>query len=279
MAATVPPQIKDVVSFIFVQNEKGEMIANGTGFFVGVKRSEPTESYSVYLVTAKHVLRDKQQNYFPTVYVRLNTNDGGSEFAALPIRTEVPKTLFTHADATVDIGVIPVLPDQKKYDFKFLPDNMLTTKEIFEKNRIREGDEVFFTGLFISHYGQRRNYPIVRFGRVCLVTDEKVNWDGELVDLYLIETQSYGGNSGAPVFFYLSADREPGILRLGPPPVFLAGVMKGSFQAGKEVQMVETRNIPVSYDNIGIAAVVPAYRLHEILFSEELNRIRNPQTP
>jgi hypothetical protein len=41
--------------------------------------------------------------------------------------------------------------------------------------------------------------------------------DPVLLNLCLIETMSFGGNSGAPVFFHLGADREPGQLNLSAP--------------------------------------------------------------
>jgi hypothetical protein len=43
-----------------------------------------------------------------------------------------------------------------------------------KKLEIQEGDEVFFCGLFESHYGQQKNQPIMRFGKVALMTDEKI---------------------------------------------------------------------------------------------------------
>ncbi len=72
-------------------------------------------------------------------------------------------------------------------------------REDFKKLNIREGTEVFFTGLFVPYSGYERMYPIVRFGRVSLVTEEKIKWKDQLMDLYLIESGSFGGNSGSPV--------------------------------------------------------------------------------
>lgn len=51
--------------------------------------------------------------------------------------------------------------------------------------------------------GEHRNNPIVRFGRVALLPEDKIPWQengksAESVELYLLETQSYGGNSGSP---------------------------------------------------------------------------------
>jgi len=276
MATPIPPEIKSVVAFIFVKNEEGKLIANGTGFFVGVKNPSNPDSFSVYLVTAKHVLyKQNTTDFVDMVFVRLNKKEGGSQISVIPIIAEGKKrNVFTHSDSSVDIAIIPFLPNQEKFDFKFLPEDMITTKEAFKKLKICEGSDVFFTGLFTPYTGSERNYPIVRFGRVALVTDEKIEWQGKLMDLYLIEAGSYGGNSGSPVFFYLGSDREPGSIVIGSPILKLAGVMQGTFLDAHEIKVVETKKVPIAVSSMGIAAVVPGYKLHEILFSDELKEKR-----
>ena len=181
---------------------------------------------------------------------------------------------FFHTDPTVDLAVIPILPNQNVIDFKMLPDDLIADAKKFKELKITEGSDVFFTGMFTPHLGQQKNYPVVRFGKVALVTDEKVNWNGTPMDLYLIETSSYGGNSGSPVFFYLGADRDPGSLYVGPPQLFLAGIMMGAFQNIAPIQAIGTSVIPISTSNLGIAAVVPANKLRELLDSDAMKAQR-----
>ncbi len=272
----IPPEVKAIVTFIFAPNEGGTLVPNGTGFFVGVRNPEKQDSFFVYIVTAKHVIQKPDRStYFPTVFVRVNKKEGEAEILRLDLVPEGPlKNIFVHEDSAVDVAVIPALLDPNKYDFKFLPGDYLTTKEDFEKLKIREGSDVFFTGLFLPHVGAHRNYPIVRFGRVALVTSEKVSWDAIPTELYLVESGSYGGSSRLPVFFYLGADREPGGLIVGNIVLKLAGVMKGSFGEGRAITFAETARVPIVVSNMGIAAVVPAYKLHEILFGKELESLR-----
>ena len=106
------------------------------------------------------------------------------------------------------------------------------------------------------------------------MTPERISWNGVKTELYLVESGSYGGNSGSPVFFYLGADRSPGGITVGPPELYLAGVMKGAFQEGRPIRAVPTSDTPISVANIGIAAVVPASKLREILYGAELKRTR-----
>jgi hypothetical protein len=50
--------------------------------------------------------------------------------------------------------------------------------------------------------------------------------------------------------------------------------MMGAFQDMQPIQMVETDRAAVSRSNLGISAVVPAYRLRELLLSQDLAAIR-----
>lgn len=270
-------EIKKCTTFIFLEKQQEKLVPNGTGFFVGVKNEENTNVYNVYLVTSKHVLQDEKGNYFPSIVIRLNKLDGTSQLIKIELNKNIE--IFTHTDEDIDIAIFNCVPDQKVFDFKFIQDDLISTNEIVEKNEIAAGDEVFFTGLFTSHLGQKRNQPIVRFGRVALISDEKIEWKekdkpAKLFDLYLLECQSYGGNSGSPVFFQLNPLRKPGQLSLGGPIIFLAGIMKGSFLTGSELQITDVTNKIFSLQNIGIAAVTPAYKLHEILFSDKLKELR-----
>lgn len=278
LGAPVPPEIKTIVTFVFAPGPaEGQLRPWGTAFFVGVKHPKDETRSFVYLVTAKHVLQaEDRKSWLPKIFLRLNTKKGDTGIVEVPI---IPagrnQTVFLHpTDSTADVAVVPALPDEKLFDFKFLPLELLTSKKDFTDLKIVEGSEVFFTGLFSPHIGTRRNYPVIRFGRVAMITDEKVKFRDYEADLYLVETGSYGGNSGAPVFFYLGSDREPGSLFVGPPILKLAGVMSGTFLDVQPVRAVETARIAVAPSNMGIAAVVPAYKVMEILAAPELTARR-----
>ena len=108
---------------------------------------------------------------------------------------------------------------------------------------------------------------------------KKIEWKekdkpAKFMDLLLLECQSFGGNSGSPVFYQLNPLRKPGQISMGGPIVFLAGIMTGSFLHGNQIQITDTVANLVSLQNVGIAAVTPADKLHEILFSEEMIKSR-----
>jgi len=270
-------EIKKSVSFIFINTTSGILSANGTGFFVGVKNESNPNVFNVYFVTAKHVLKDINGNYFPEIFLRINTKNGGSELIKVLMKDT---KLFEHTDNDVDIVTFPLLPNQDVFDFRFIQNDLIANNEVVKNNDISEGDDIFFTGLFTSHIGQKKNQPIIRFGKVSLMSDEKIEWKEEnkpvkFLDLYLLECQSFGGNSGSPVFFQLNPLRNPGQMNIGGQTIFLAGLMTGSFLNANQVKINNEVPNLISMQNIGIAAVTPAYKLHEILFSEELIKIRN----
>lgn len=277
-SAKIPDEILKTVTFIFTSADGRSFAPNGTGFFVGVKLAN-SDRFNVYLVTAKHVLTNADGKYFDQVWVRLNKRDGASDILRLPLG----ENIYVHPNnSDVDIAVIPALPDEKIFDFKFIPEEMLTTRTGFAELKIGPGSDVFFAGLFTGFLGQTRNYPIARFGRVALITDERIPWQEpahppQMLELYLLETQSFGGNSGSPVFLYLGSDREPGTLIMGPPVLRLAGIMKGNFNQGAPIVVANNAPQAMALQNVGIAAVVPSYLLYEVLFQEKLTKLRGPK--
>ncbi len=283
-AQSIPAEIKSVVAYIFKPRQdtpptdpsKDLYDPNGTGFFVGVEHPSKDRSY-VYLVTAKHVvLKENGKGFYNRIGVRINKKNGKSELVGIPLTAAGSgKNLFVHPDATVDLAVIPFAPNGEYFDHKFLPDTLVTSREDVAGLKITEGSEVFFTGLFVQHIGDEKNHPIVRFGRVALMTEERIRWNGDTrVQVYLVESASYGGNSGSPVFFFLGPEREPGSFTIGGRVLRLAGVMQGTFNDIQPVRVIDTARVPVSLASNGIAAVVPAYKLREILFGQELKTLR-----
>jgi hypothetical protein len=162
----------------------------------------------------------------------------------------------------------------------WFPAKLIADKSLVKKRRIREGDEMFFVGLFTPFFGDHENIPICRFGRLAMLTDEKIPWGSEgAQNLYLMETGAFGGNSGSPVFFYFRNNRAPRFLATSPTahhgPLLLAGVVKGYFRDWSQVMQTNSAVIEMSAQNMGVAAVVPAYYLHEILFSPEEKKFRS----
>lgn len=273
-ASPIPLDIKKVVTFIYYPTNLSNAVPDGTGFLVGLNSAKDTNRIFPYLVTAKHVLRPSINAWLPLIFLRLNCLDGTSDMVLVPLLTSGPiKNVFIHDDPTVDIAVVPVAPNRKIHDFLLLPTEFITSEADFKNLEIHEGSDVFFTGMFVQHLGEKRNTPITRFGKVALMTDEKIDGVFGKTDLYLMEANAYGGNSGSPVFFQIGMEREGGFV-FGGPRFKLAGVMSGSYP---DIEFIKTLSVSTNQyvtPNLGISGVVPAYKLKEILFSKELQSFR-----
>ena len=258
---------KGAIGFVFLRDTNGSFIPNGTCFFVGVSNTNRT---FCHLVTAKHVLQDTNKSFFSQVFVRLNKPGGGTEFAVVPLNNG-PFRVFTHQNPGVDLAVIPVPPKiVSRHQIQMIPSDLIATTNHIRNLKIREGDEMFFMGLFTPFIGAQANIPIVRFGRLSMLTDELIPMGSDGPQhFYFMETQVFGGNSGSPVFFYFDQFRNPNDTQL-----LLAGVVYGYFPNDAPIIFAESRMVPLSRGNTGIALVTPGYLINEILFSDELKKLR-----
>jgi hypothetical protein len=209
---------------------------------------------------------------YSQIYARMNLRSGGSEMVSLPLRYAGPsQTVFLDSEVSVDVAVVawPSTREASKYDALVMDEGWLAVPEDLRSQKIGVGSEVFFTGMFVPFQGQQRNYPIVRFGRVAMMPDEKVPNNQLAFDAYFVETFAFGGNSGSPVFFYSSTEDRP---------VMLAGVMKGYFVDLEPVlsakSIADTKSASMSQNNSGIAIVVPAEHIRRILHSGTIEQSR-----
>jgi hypothetical protein len=144
-------------------------------------------------------------------------------------------------------------------------------------NEVGLGDEVFVTGLFRHHHGNRRNIPIIRVGNIACLTEEKVSTKsyGD-IDAYLIEARSIGGLSGSPVFLNLGITRmiQGEIKHAQSQPVFyLLGLIHGHYDVNidsiDEIELDKTNYLSPDRVNTGIAIVVPFHKINEVISAYE----------
>jgi len=265
------PLIKKCVTFLFVKDPNGEgYLPIGTGFFVAIRIGK---GFDTYLVTAKHVLEPEGKRY-PDVYARMNKRNGMSELVQFIFGPKL--RIITHPDPNLDIALFRCALSITTYDYTTITRDFFSTKDL---SGIVEGDDVFYSGLFGHFIGKERNQPVVRFGKVSLLTEEKIpiNKQAEpekLANLYMFECQADAGSSGSPVFFAhheLRQDKRGAAYEHAT--VLLAGVMKGHYDDLHIHEPNDYLSI-VERQNAGIALVTPCYQLEEILFSDELVKER-----
>lgn len=260
------------MTFIFIEESNGQLLPQGTGFFVGIKH-ESRDGYVVYLVTAKHVLRNPDTNkFYDKILLRLNTKEGRVEYISLDLSKH---TILTHPDDNVDLAATLIYPPQEHFNYLYITEAYFTNTDILVQKGIREGSRAFFAGLLANfYYGKQRNYPVVRFGYISLLTDEKIEITSSTIagskinlNFYLVECQSLGGFSGSPVFFERERImRDPPYL-YASPEVYLGGVLMGHFNDIEGLKKNHVRNL-------GLALIIPCYLLNELLHTENAKQQR-----
>lgn len=252
----------------FISPDETPARYGGTAFVVGIPVNE-TEGM-LHLVTAKHVAVAVGESFA----IGINGKDG------MPIWMKNGGVRWfyhpTEADC-VDVAVLPFASAQTaSYDVRHIPVDMFATEERITRFEIGLGDEVVNVGLFAPFAGKSHFIPIVRTGNIGMMPKDRVPSQqfGD-IEVYLVEGRSLGGLSGSPVFCRSTVNLS-GVGILGQPgrlsglgQMHLLGLMHGhwdiptSFEPGSRDQI-----------NMGVAIVIPAKKILEVLYSPELVELR-----
>ena len=285
----VPDVIRDCVVFIGYNhvNEQGEIETEmgGTGFFMGVSLSDRAEDTFNYIVTAKHVIEDvERDDYEDRIRLRFNLISEENDKPIVKAITDECKRedWIFHKDSQIDVAIMPINPS--RYDHKLahlaVPHVMIVDDYVIENEKIGIGEEVYYPGLFTEHYGEEKNLPVIRAGIISSMPHEKIRIPelGEF-DAYLIESRSRGGLSGSPVFVHLGGRPIPipgvglgghlfrvyeRVLDIKDRVIYLLGIIRGHWD-----EFFEDDDI-----NMGVAMVIPAINIKEVLEYEELEQMR-----
>lgn len=258
----IPDLFRKSVTYLYVDekepNGKTTRKPVATAFYVGFD-NQPTSP--LYVISAGHVV--EQARPYGSLFIRLNRPNGTYE--------DVP----TSPDDWVilpgsDVAAKSLADLPEEYDIAVIPVKMLATRDFVRGSDIGPGDDVFFIGLFSQRPGSSRPEPIVRFGNVALIPQDKVKiriaGDTEItVEAYLVEARSWGGHSGSPVFVYFAPDRNPGILMAGGgADPRLLGLVQGHYELEGRLKgdVVGTESVRL---NAAIVVVIPAAEILELL--------------
>ncbi len=276
----------DCVCFVYAKIDDGEAKPVGTAFFMAMPIADKGDA--IVVVTALHVISNIEQRN-GQVLLRVNTRDGKVFMLQAPAGAWVKPD---QSDEFVDVCFMPwQIPWEGPFAFRYFSAKIAATADVMADRQLGVGNEVAFAGLFVNHYGQKQNEPIVRFGTISAIPREPVSTryggiDIE-IDAYLIESRSVGGLSGSPVFI------DPGLYRMSddetyrqPRPTdepggYLLGVMHGHWDAPKEASEANAEEaakgdyfgIKKEYINLGIALVTPIEKLLKLIEESEWYRM------
>jgi hypothetical protein len=277
--------MKKLVVFLRVEFQDGDHIGGiqGTGFFVFVEEKRLGENRGfIYLVTNRHMAEPEVRGQrAPVRRVSLRLNLKVPVEGVQSVEEDLPLGPDLHwyfpKDDAVDLAILPLAPDQGRYDYQALPTSLLATKDTIESNRIAEGDSVLFAGFFYQFPGQKKIEPIVRQGILAMMPDEPLETTLHKPGrLYLADVHVFGGNSGAPMFVNIGGFRNGAII--AGTAYRLLGVVSGYFFETADFKLqVATTLTGSTLANSGISLVVPAEELELALGSPDLKAQREAE--
>ncbi|MBZ5705718.1 MAG: serine protease [Acidobacteriia bacterium] len=263
-------EIRKTVVFLELVCKSGTAFKDikGTGFFVWYpdKRLGDGGGFT-YLVTNRHVAMCwDDETRIPlevkSISARVNTRDGSSLVVPLNTSGNVPWIVPT--DESVDLALLPLLPEGKKVDYLAIPLEIFASDDVVKNRDISEGTRIVFTGFFYQFPGVQRMQPIIREGVLAMMPDEQmITTTGKRGTLYLGDVHIFHGNSGSPVFVNLGGIQGN---RISGDQYFFLGVVSGMFTEKEEFQLeIATTVRGETEANSGIATIVPANALTNLL--------------
>lgn len=237
----------------------------GTGFIVGLRLKSNPETMYKFVITNAHVLAKQK-----VVTLRINNS---SNTAAISYPTDLASSALFPSEKTVDLAAIaiPDIPDTNPTVFDY---SYILGHDDLKKAEIEEGTDVVATGYLQPYAGIAKNFPVMRFGKIALLTDE--HWFNTVFadkqQGYIVEIYNVGGSSGSPVVLQPSQVRvnSQNVFQQRRIPPYLVGVIKGhpnDLAELKEVVNLQLKPIPDKYAVIsaGVAVIEPAENLRKFL--------------
>jgi hypothetical protein len=243
------------------------------GFFVR-KASEAHPDYNYfYIATNAHVVEDLRISKHDGVF-RINKDDGMSDIEPID-----DSRWILHPDFD-DLAIYPIVLKPEwavtylPYDSGFLgPENVYPNGWC-----VGAADETILVGRMVGYSGKQANTPVVCSGHIAMVPSEtekitqvgrKISTGEEFDQLsFLVETHTVKGYSGSPVFVPVIPN-TPQTRGLEDTKFLLLGIEWGYPE-------VSVYNVGDYYDHpSGMSAVVPGWKLKELIDMPEAKRIRD----
>jgi hypothetical protein len=271
------------VAFVSVDTEEG-LQPIGTAFFLKVPTGGTT--WAIYATTARHCIEGYEET-------TIEFTDSSGRYRTIPIKF---KQWFR--SETTDVACCRVTWDDPMVRSLNIDEHLVT---VHDTGQWSCGHEVYIVGLFVKHprftVGERDEVwkiePIVRFGRialpltqvsVCLVPGNRGTPCKKEVSTpaRLIESISFAGESGAPVFVYEAhtKSRARELYDTGQPhrsevrdneiPNRLLGLISSTWEIESKILSPKRhKNVGSVGLNSGIAVVIRAEDIREFLMTDE----------
>ena len=296
-SANVPPipsHFMEAVVFLYCDETSARLGTGsaGSGFLARIGMGEGLPS-AVYVVTNDHVARQ-------ATAVRIADPDGRRP----PDVIETPQDEWLRHPDGDDVAVFPLGMGRRAESFYYSaisPGNFMHA--VGGKSWLGPGEDVFLLGRHIGSDGVNVDTPMARFGHIAAPPVKIRNRYRGIDQLsYLVEVLSRTGYSGSPVIVFrlqLETPHMGGVrIAIGEPR---DRTLKGQFGMAGQPTLLginwghvdEPSSVLMRADeyddalphpdrlfvrqNSGLAAVVPAWKINDILWSEELEQMRAEQ--
>jgi len=248
--------------------EANKALPIGTGFMVSIStKGDPSKGYK-YVMTNAHILRGRNK-----VVIRYNDTAGNRSICQT---YDVKAIGIFPTVSSVDLAAIPVGDVPNTFPVCFDHGFMLGTEQL-KSAEIEEGTEVVALGYLEPYAGYARNFPVMRFGKLSLLSEER--WwkasEGPLQKGYVAEIYNMEGASGSPVVLQPSQIRvnRNNVLEKRRIDPFLIGVIKGYPNAYADIVDLDLergskkRVKSFAVVSSGVAVMEPAQSVREFLES------------
>lgn len=263
----VPDRLLTCAGFVSLAGSEPQYI--GTTFIVGVA-GKWGNTYT-HAVTAKHVAECVDGKRY---MIGVNFKDGEMGWFGSKLKWWYHPTESDTVDAAVT-----VFTSTPRMDVDYIPETAFATDKRIKQYAIGVGDEVNVVGLFTMFYGSKKHIPIVRTGNIAMMPSDKLPVNGGETEVYLVEGRSIGGLSGSPVFVRHTVTMQAMATDTGQPQpisgvsqLHLLGLMRGHWDLKLGVDALQAEAV-----NMGIAIVIPAQKIVEVLYHPELVALREEQ--
>lgn len=271
----IPEGTLKTVAFICYRDQNHKIRFAGTAFFI-TEHDDKADITFPYTVTALHVIEQIRRNSVDgMVLLRLNKREEGYEYVEKhESEWKAPK----QDEEFIDVAVIEYAPDSTSYDILYIATSNIASQDLITNKSVELGNETATVGLFANHDGGKRNVPIIRYGNIAMIPENKIKTEFGSMIGYLIESRSIGGLSGSPVFVWtdkhITRKTETG--RISSQMILLLGLVHGHYDViVPATDEVVEDSFKQEHINLGIAIVVPATKiLQTISENDDLKRSR-----
>lgn len=272
----IPSSFINSVVTISVEKEDKSKFCIGTGFLVGDLKEEidGKKKYALYLVTNKHVVKDKE-----SVFVGFKKAGlvGSYEFPLHLLQNGI-KQYSEHPNKDIDIVAISINVNfltnkNAKYSFFAVDEDFLTISK-GEKLGLFEGDLIYSIGYPMNLVGMPSKEPICRFGCISRISDLYIPGHPEVN--FIADIQSFPGNSGGPIILRPESDSLKGTNPITQS--YLLGILYSYIPYRDPLISNQTGEVySVMQENSGLTNVHPSDYIIDVIKIED-KRIGGGQT-